>query len=466
MEERTRPTLKPCEQKRSKAAETVAHVDDRLSLLPDEILLKIWSHLATMKDAARASLASRKWKHMWLVHPLLNFEDKNLLQRVRTNYKKLIDKERSNFINRVDYIVEHHLGTVIDEFRVAFDLDHENHSHVDKWLDFAFAKQVKRLELVLKRAGSNSKRKPYDMKMPCNFGTVNFKSTLTSLRLESVNVTAEVIDSFLGSFPSLEVFSVRWIHSFTSITACSPLPLKHLEVCYCECLKLIDLCVPHLLSFTYEGLTYGGWPAKLHFRNASSLSAVSIGCFGSNCIAYAFDFLLIYCAQLQSVEVKCGLFKHTNLQINHCPMFRNVKHLTLNVIPDEDASILGWTPLIKACPVLEKLTLNLETPPPLECMPTRKMRKLDAHPLSCLKTLEIVGFLGYCVNRELVMFVIENADILDEMIVDARSPYLRKNSNVHTGFSFEDRCPDLESHKIAFDLLQMLSPSVKLTFIT
>ncbi|XP_074274318.1 uncharacterized protein LOC141598545 isoform X4 [Silene latifolia] len=292
MEERRWPTLNPCKQKRIKA--TVVHHNDRLSLLPYDILLKIWSHLTT-KEAASASLVSRTLKHMWLVHPLLNFEEK----------------------------------------------------------------------------------KPYTFRLPSYF-------------------------------------------------------MK---------------------------------PTALHFRNASSLSAMSIGSFlCSDFIGCTLDSLLIYCAQLECLELKSNLTAPCNLQIEQCPVFPNLKHLTLNVVADLDASILGWTPVIKACPVLQKLTLNLEARPPSECAPARRrytVRKFDTHPLSSLKTLEIVGFLGHYVNLELVEFVIENADMLDELILDAMSPYVRKNSHKMFAYVPDVRSLDLESHKIALELLKKLPQSVK-----
>ncbi|XP_074274315.1 F-box/LRR-repeat protein At3g03360-like isoform X2 [Silene latifolia] len=453
MEERRWPTLNPCKQKRIKA--TVVHHNDRLSLLPYDILLKIWSHLTT-KEAASASLVSRTLKHMWLVHPLLNFEEKKPYTfRLPSYFMKV-----RPFVDRVDHIVKHHLGPVIDEFRIDFALRNEYHSHVDNWLAFAFSKQVKRLEVVLKRDRYCDEWKRYDVKMPIEYQMSSNRFALTSLCLEFVHLTEQVIESFLNSFPSLEIFCIRCVHSFTSIRTCSPLLLKHLDVSNCERLHSIDLCVPHLLTFTCEAQ-----PTALHFRNASSLSAMSIGSFlCSDFIGCTLDSLLIYCAQLECLELKSNLTAPCNLQIEQCPVFPNLKHLTLNVVADLDASILGWTPVIKACPVLQKLTLNLEARPPSECAPARRrytVRKFDTHPLSSLKTLEIVGFLGHYVNLELVEFVIENADMLDELILDAMSPYVRKNSHKMFAYVPDVRSLDLESHKIALELLKKLPQSVK-----
>lgn len=54
-----------------------AYVDvskDFLSELPDEIALEILSNLP-MKEVARLSLVSQKWRKVWQCYPILNFED-------------------------------------------------------------------------------------------------------------------------------------------------------------------------------------------------------------------------------------------------------------------------------------------------------------------------------------------------------------------------------------------------------
>ncbi|CAN1754037.1 F-box protein At1g60400 [Linum perenne] len=47
--------------------------DDRISSLPDEILHEILNRLCSRKQFAKAALLSKRWKHLWLSYPVLEF---------------------------------------------------------------------------------------------------------------------------------------------------------------------------------------------------------------------------------------------------------------------------------------------------------------------------------------------------------------------------------------------------------
>ncbi|GJN14898.1 hypothetical protein PR202_gb01772 [Eleusine coracana subsp. coracana] len=60
--------------KRVKASEDHASAsdEDRLSALPDDVLVLILLRLYT-KDAVRTSVLSRRWRHVWTLLPVLRF---------------------------------------------------------------------------------------------------------------------------------------------------------------------------------------------------------------------------------------------------------------------------------------------------------------------------------------------------------------------------------------------------------
>uniref|UniRef100_A0A803LAR4 Uncharacterized protein n=1 Tax=Chenopodium quinoa TaxID=63459 RepID=A0A803LAR4_CHEQI len=64
---------------------------------------------------------------------------------------------------------------------------------------------------------------------------------------------------------------------------------------------------------------------------------------------------------------KFDIDKWNNLAIEHSPAFPNLKHLELYVVADFDDSLLGWIPLINACPILQKLTLKASHPSLCSC---------------------------------------------------------------------------------------------------
>lgn len=53
----------------------------------------------------------------------------------------------------------------------------------------------------------------------------------------------------------------------------------------------------------------------------------------------------------------------------------------------------------------------------------RPIVKHSACPLKCLKTLELVGFIGQPIDLEFATFVLENAIALEEVIIDFAPPH-------------------------------------------
>lgn len=70
--------------------------------------------------------------------------------------------------------------------------------------------------------------------------------------------------------------------------------------------------------------------------------------------------------------------------------------------------------MIEASPVLQKLTLKF-------IGGDRKCHmKIDEHcrrPLRCLKMMEVIGFFGHHVDIEFVTYVLENAVILEKVML-------------------------------------------------
>ncbi len=55
--------------------------------------------------------------------------------------------ECDEFIERVNHTLKLYRASTIDEFRVCFGLTKDSKYHIDRWIDFAMSKGVKRFEL-------------------------------------------------------------------------------------------------------------------------------------------------------------------------------------------------------------------------------------------------------------------------------------------------------------------------------
>ncbi|XP_059658981.1 putative F-box/FBD/LRR-repeat protein At1g78840 [Cornus florida] len=236
-----------------------------LSGLPDEILVSVVSLLG-IREAARTFVLSKRWKHLWSFNRVLNFDALQTIFVLELNPKELLEVERS------------------------------------KWIEFAIAKCVQRLEVDFQ---------------PCNL-------------LEEAAVNLKVIGSSLR--------------------------LKFLEISFCPNLLGLEVCATSLVSFKYFGLSQS---VNMQIKDAFQLAELSISNH-IDPIDSAFFPFSSYFWQLETLSLGLHLthWKRGNRGFKQLPEFTKLKHLTLEVIADESTSILGWTTLINASPSLHKLKLK------------------------------------------------------------------------------------------------------------
>ncbi|KAL6227343.1 hypothetical protein ACLB2K_001302 [Fragaria x ananassa] len=116
---------------------------DRISGLPDEILVSILS-LLSLKEAQATSILSRRWQYVWAYCITLNFAE-NILVRFRELDREARELERCRYVNWVDSVLKQHRAVNIELFRVAFNRGPR--SSIDEWIQLAMRKGVQMLEL-------------------------------------------------------------------------------------------------------------------------------------------------------------------------------------------------------------------------------------------------------------------------------------------------------------------------------
>lgn len=415
MEEKAWPALESCKSRITNNGED----NDGLTQLPHEVLLSILSRLS-MKEAASISVLSHKWKELWAHYPgIFNFEDSRTEEEFCSiTDLALISQDTSDFVNWVNRVVEQHHGASVEEFKVAFNLDNTYQSHIDKWVVSALAKGVKSLELDFNARPSIFIHFPYSLPLECcnllkcPYSSASTKPRLRTLVLKSIIITTEVLDCFLHSCPFLETLRIRRSAGLTNISVSgSPLALKHLDVSDFSKLEKIDISAPKLLTFRYKGR-----PIQLRIRNASLLSEVSVAGGRTDPLAYAFDSVSDYFSHLEYLHLGSSLLSEMNLVVPPVSNLTNLKHLRLTIQASCTQSLLGWISLIQASPVLQKLTLELSS---YNGVCTMVLGKHDnPQPLKCLKTLELFGFVGRVIDLELATYVLENAVVLEEVVLD------------------------------------------------
>lgn len=450
------PVLKSCKSHGGKS-------NDGLNQLPDEVLLSIMSCL-TMKEAARTSVLCHKWRELWPFFPgTFNFEDpKTRLERFSISDRAFFDQDTYNFVTWVTHVVNQHRGLAVEEFKVSFGLSNTYQSHIDKWVVFALTKGAKSLVLDFEPASISSTMYALPLKccdlLKCPYNLPSWKPALKTLFLKHIRVTTGILDCFLHSCPFLENLQIDGSTCLTSIRASgSPLALKRLDLYDCPDLQRIEIMAPELVTFRYEGQRI-----QLDIRNAPLLSKVSIGGGGEDPIAYAFDSLSDYFSQLKYLNVVTRIYLKgpaidadlpMNMVVPRVSSFMNLKHLKLTIYARPYQTLLGWITLIEACPVLQKLTLELSTRNifPLELDGTLEER-CNAGSLGCLKTLEFCGFVGRRIDLEFATHVIRKAVALELVVIDFKIAHYSRIFN-----------PDLDASKArALGLGEILPPGAKL----
>jgi hypothetical protein len=106
--------------------------------------------------------------------------------------------------------------------------------NIDRQINFAIEKKVKKLEMNLSNCRGISQYNKYFFPHK-DFPTCN---SLTTLRLKNVNVTGEVIEHFLSNYLALETLYIQSSDSLVNLKVAGPLlRLKYLEIRYCSVKK-------------------------------------------------------------------------------------------------------------------------------------------------------------------------------------------------------------------------------------
>ncbi|XP_074287417.1 F-box/FBD/LRR-repeat protein At1g13780-like isoform X2 [Silene latifolia] len=119
-------------------------MEDRISVLPDEILSYILAHL-TLRDAVRMSTLSRSWKNLYL--PYLDLDWRVMSGCKVPFHMKKCENYKQQFIESVDQVLQLYKDINITKFRFSFCYNKRYSTDVDKWINFAAEKDLECLKL-------------------------------------------------------------------------------------------------------------------------------------------------------------------------------------------------------------------------------------------------------------------------------------------------------------------------------
>lgn len=233
--------------------------EDRLSELPDFILLLMLSFLPT-RDAIKTSTLSRRWDRLWTSVSTLKF------------HLPHCQKTPEDFINFVYCALLLHESQRISKFSIRLYYNEKFASHVDAWICSAIRKRVKVLHLDFTRQVSYTPGRDVPYALPHHFFDnetftelkLNFCSfkmhgvqlswkSLRKLSLRQIVLTDDMINGILAGCPVLEGLVLEQCSSLTFLSIPSA-KLKILTLSNMQ--NEIKIYVSHLLSLTLSGYVH------------------------------------------------------------------------------------------------------------------------------------------------------------------------------------------------------------------
>lgn len=386
---------------------------DRISKLPDDILISILSRL-TIEEAARASVLSYRWRYLWRFFTgSLDFIDPYKIRRLAIlsdPYYKCEDNyfilaKRRNFINLVDPILGLLQTKSLQQLRICYPVNSDY--DVDSWVQFAVDKRVQTLELDF----SGSKKEGHELHtFSPYFKTTSSFSSLLSLRLTDVDIPEEVLHYLLCYCPLLEVLRLKGAERLIRIRVSGPsLKLKYLELRDLPNLSSLEIDAANLLSFEFCAREL-----IVDFKHVPSLAEMSIE--GDYCMHFMHSLHQFPSILSQLRTLKLNLMAVTLPEdfLNSIPKFPNLKHLEMTLTIGDLDCYHPCVAFLKASPLLQEFTLKMSH----MVEPCVYVQNIKDHPHLYLRVVSFIGFEGREVDVEFLKDLLENAVSLEKMIID------------------------------------------------
>ncbi|GMI79313.1 hypothetical protein like AT1G61330 [Hibiscus trionum] len=391
---------------------------DRISELSDDVLVKILSFLPSEEAVLKTSFLSHRWKQLWESLPVSfnfdglmpvrygayakSFEDSNDYMRMKAEDG---ERERCKFVGWVNDVLIAHQGSTIDEFRVRFYLDCDSQTYIDKWIEIAMKKKVKKLELDFLLAYPFSRLSYCLPQQP--FCGIEF---LSSLCLKYVNASDHVMEWILSNCPMLENLHIEGspLLRHPKVSG-SSLRLKHLHISRGYDVRSVEISAPNLVSFEYH------WVERrftLHIMHAPKLTELYYSSHFDS-IDNHVSSLSNYLPQLVTLSLNMQL----PLQILEFPTCTNLRHLSCKGVIRPRRRLFTLRSLIEASPFLHKFTLEITNYNKIKNK-LRKVRKVaEGPPHKYLKELEVKGFLGQPMEAKFVAYLLKSAIKLEKIVI-------------------------------------------------
>ncbi|CAN1173540.1 F-box/FBD/LRR-repeat protein At5g56420, partial [Linum perenne] len=404
--------------------------DDRISRLPDDILLDILC-LMKIKKATATSILSRRWRYMYASLPRLDLDyyilikDKSPLLHPR--------KHESKFIKRGRKIIKSHKGNNVSDFRLSFALHKVHTRFLDQCVQFALSNKVQKLELDLNLPlGIYNPAEPYVFHaVALNKATDpsfdGFK-LLKSLCLKSVMVADDVLEGLLSICTVLETLILCNVSNLGCVKVVGPASrLKHLEMVSCPDLKEIEIRDVPIVSMKRW------WCGEVAVKMDKVPHLVELSMSTCLKVTGEIPFFSSCLSQLESLKLRLSsLYVHNPLEerivLSMVSKLTKLRELEILCEPDLVKDLLLLVPLIEALPQLHKLVIRVLRGSTLaerkfkeEATSSSNSKEEVKGRVGVLEHLKVLEYAGYRIGTtedKFISHIAKNAAALETVIID------------------------------------------------
>ncbi|CAH9136568.1 unnamed protein product [Cuscuta epithymum] len=437
---------------------SVAHNEDFISELPDDILASILSRTPTY-IALRTSILSKRWKNLYKYVSNVTLSCEDLLRGTHhgPHSQTAVYKLQRYFDNfhygssRIRFVslrccIKKPCGHQFEQ--LIYSLGNLGIEELHLWLscnvpsDFAFSceyisqipsvtflvlgscllvagfseKFSARLDRMLEGVGngsvSNHKLQTLELRgvtlLP---GSLEFVLS-TCLRLRSL---------YIGKCETPSKLCIGW--------ADTDLQLKSLVVEYCRGVEEIEIYAANLQTLEFQGnkMVY------IRFDQAPLLQSLYLSIESENMMAHVFGRLAKDVSSLKSLTFDCkGDFYQESqrlMRMGGIEKFSKLRRLELNVNCMPKTDLLALTPFLQSCPLLQEFHLNVYDPT-YDCGEAKEMEPaMDKLPHRYyhlnLKKVDICGFDGTENEIEFLLYILKSAVILEQMLISSSAKSYR-----------------------------------------
>ncbi|KAL5547400.1 hypothetical protein UlMin_007087 [Ulmus minor] len=276
---------------------------DRISNLPDSIILHILSLLPTV-DVVRTSLISKRWRHLWNSVPALEFCD--------------VGVEQKQFYNFVNKCLEHRMigkcrlnDLGIKRFKLEMHGNGGSSVHADRWLSLAVQQHLEELDLHI------------EPRIFCKPSFHYCIPSLTVLKLYGLRLDDEVFYNLIMGCPSLKKLFLHHCFGYYDLKV-SSLSLKSFELMDSNFANSLLVEAVNLQSFVYDSFGFECNLDLVSCKNVRNLTLNHVDFFRFPSLEDVISELPI----LESLTAKC-----CRIRIIQC---QNLKVLVLETIIEDE----------------------------------------------------------------------------------------------------------------------------------